>query len=937
MKKIISTISLVCMGIWLNGCGSGTNNNSSKQNTPPTGPISYERIHAMFHPNRHMNLVGKNLQDDTITGGSHCGGIMTDVGTGASTAAGFISFIPEAGPVLGALFAGIGSIFTLFGGNKASSCATYGGSDAQYQNFLNQLAMQQSEINEISSNLNLSTNSIWAAINQGAAATAATDYGNYSTSVGNVSGNSGQFLKILEAAGFYAASSNPSTPSGLTNLTLSQFMESSTLVNSFSTKIADIAGNDNLQKNLINIAGVDFSSGYSSSESAYLFVQQASYGIQGNDSQYLILLNAVNNYLQTQLIETITAGNNGVQVLDDYNNLIVSYYQQSLIALQEYYAMLYLANYVNYYNTFGVVVQNPTNIPGIYYGSGSVSEYNQAQENLTQLFAASVNQLYSNTLNFIVTDTPVGSQAYPNSATLPYINESGVLVNSAESINYSQLIGANLPKNQATGAQNLFYGFTNNTNPQTNQPTQNQNLQASMESIPGVMLYQYGGIANVATCVNSVESYNMNSLAGNLESALSNVSSCPSIATNPNSTWNNGATFTNATLIPYYTPNSSTLPSLTGPVTNNINDLVCNGTAVGDVPAWNMYIYTPTGANNNAYGAPTTASLGVTGIPYLMCGNWQTTGLYVNGNTSLVENDGLYYSQLLMGVNEPTNSNSWTQTTYFSIYNNLATAPSSSNVPVNFDSLPGQNFILMSTNNGDAWGTSSSNQTNWTNQPSGTPINQIAAGNLSNIANPPNWCASANMGRTNIAVVQTTFADGFIGSFGIDTTNVCGYSNTASVSINPNMLSATINGQSIIDTSDISFDNSYNANFPGPTGTPPTLPYSSISNLGWLPVISNDQYINGYSALMLNGNRITLGDLNTGGGADGVVYVYIFPLNAEVANGFNNTLQGWADLEWISGNNNYYNYSAQASCSDFDTRTAQCNAWHYGTNFMMLK
>lgn len=835
MKKIRKILKVVAplLVVSLTACSSGSGNNSSNQSTLPVGPVDYVSVQSLFADNNKLQNQSAALNGSNNGG---CGVVSSNVGAGMAAVTGFVSFIPVAGPVLGAIFGGVGSVLTLAGGNSASSCMTYG-LEGQINNLnqefgilSDQLFLQQQQINIIESNMNLSNNQIWSQMNANAEAQQNSDFLAFNQLVKKVYGYDGIFAHMMQNAGLYSIYNG--TPTGLT---LSQLESSASDLNNLNNYLTNLS-NDNLLSSIGNIAGVQFSTRLGKNyPPAYSSV------VASNSSYYAVLLASTYDILPSTIQGVFSSGNNSVAILDNYNNTLVAYYQQAIYALQEIYFMAYMVNYLNYFNNQNVVLTDALDVYGTYYAgpssmlatSADTQAYNLAQKNLTLLFSAVINQLYQNTLNYIVTDKLVGSQTYPN-IRLPVVNDSGNIVFSGESINYGNFIGTRV----TTAESVLISGLIDSS---ASASTQYQALGEQVANINNLMIYQYGGVSNMATCAAALESYNVSSSNFNLQAAIADADACPSVTSGRAPIWNNQSIFSTDTLVPYYAKSNSVLPQLTGAVTNNINLNVCNSSPVGNIPAWNIYLYTP----NVSY-----PSLGTPGTPYLMCGNWSTQDLYNPSEDVLLADDGIYYSNLLLGSSiplaYPCNNK-----------NDLSTCNSAvqgawtygENYTVNDISSNTQNnlFYVMNTNNPTAWQYASY----------GNATTYIGSGWLAD--NIPNGWGSYGNSRSYIAAIQYTFSDGFIGSFGIGINNIYGwYANTVSLSINPNLLLVTIDGQSLINVDDILMDNS--SYF---SGTP--LPYSSISNLGWYPVISQDPNMYGYSALVLNNHRIVLtGSTTTG-------------------------------------------------------------------------
>lgn len=815
MKIKLKLIQISCLMALLSGCGQGNSNGSNATpHAAPKGPVSYQKIYDAFNPNAkstQASLASKSLQS-----GGGCGLIMGDSATGGVIASGFLSFIPEAGPALGVITGVASTIVGFLGGANASSCV-----QQEFQSIENQLAIQQSEINNIESSLQLSSNNIWTQIAGMSGNTLATNYNNFTKSVGSITGKDGIFENIYSAAGFYNSDAGSEQ---LSSQTLAQLESNNINLTAAATVYSNAVITD-LASTIGNISGATYSSCPNDANGYPACYQTV---VADTNSELILLLNSAHTYLQTELSSQFNNGTNLVPLLDDYNNTIMAYYQQSLSAIQSAYHLAYLANYLNYQTQSvtgsGTVMANLFAIPGTYYESGvsmggpanatAAQNYNEAQQNLTLMTAALINQLYTNVAGYIVTDVPIGNQSYPNTQQIYYYNSNGVLT-VGESINYSGLVGASLGQN-STATQTLLYsmqqaqiGQSNSYNALVANLNNLGGYNSTTGSSPNLFFYQYGGLNNIASCISSIESYNQQyGTSGNIESALSS-GGCPSIFSDVNGSQVNQSVLSNATAQPYYTSNG--LPTLTGAVTGNISTTACNGSTVGSVAAWNMYYYTP----KSNY-----PSLGTPGTPYLMCGNWQTTGIENKMSSTYGSGAGIMipygsyanpyaYAQMQQSVNDP----------------NYGT-------PILFN----QETLVMGQDSTSYWSTSSNpSQGNLTN---GT----IYPGVLSGWIND-NWPQNFDAGYQLLHTIalQSVLPDGFIAPYAVSIGNLSGaqinmgsdHQNgffTIGVAPNPNIIQAgvTINNQPLYNTSAIGFNN---------------MPYNSVQsmvqNYPWTPVISN--------------------------------------------------------------------------------------------------
>lgn len=812
------------------GCSSGTGNNTTKA-TPPTGPVNYEAIKAKFNTN-YIAKTNNSMSLVSDAPGGSCGSILSGVGDRIGMATGYLSMIPAAGTALGLIASTTGGVLGLLGGDKASSCITNEFANIEYQ-----LSIQQNQINNIESYLALSNNNLWNAMAGNASNTQNADYTAFSGSINRITGDGGLFNSVYSTAGFY------NDLLQITGFTLSQLESSQANLTKLAAAYIDMQTTGDYLDSISNIAGSQLNVGSSSQCDLESGIPACYNNVTQNpNSQLMNLLSATHSALQDNLVASLNNGNNVVPLLDDYNNTLVAYYQQGLAAIQEAYHLAYLANYLNYFQS----VPEPQYlgdfllVAGTYYSPTSGVDYNTAQKNLTLMAAAMVNQLYQNVSSYIITDVPIGSQAYPNNQSIPYVNESGTIVyNSPHTINYSKI-----GESASTALQVLTHALAQTTVPATNagNTIMVESVLATNLTTLGtgpassLLFYQYSGINNVGSCIGNLESYNLQYGQNGTLSGAINSQSCPSLLVDVNESPVNQSVLTPYTIQPYAISPNVLLPVLSGNVTNNVNPIACSPTPNGSIPAYNLYWYTP----SSAY-----PSLGIPGTPYLMCGNWNVnaSSIYSKGNNS----GGIVLSS------------AW-------IYSGMLWASIDASLPttINFPELMSSSVMAIDTN--AVWA-----------QPSGTSLSPDALGNIGmslpaiqsvNVySNWPSYDSSKYQGTFHVAAVQTTLLDGFIAPYGVTINNYEGmyigaFSNqsfkgavTFGLSYNPNVLSAgvTINGQPLYDTSDI------NANVvPWDQAKTAQL---TINGLNWAPVTSSNLSTN-VSTVMINGNRlVTVGGI----------------------------------------------------------------------------
>ncbi|MDD3266561.1 MAG: hypothetical protein PHC75_05200 [Burkholderiales bacterium] len=730
---VISSLSLI-------GCSNGASN--TPQPTYPQGPISYKSIQQLFTPQQEKQIKQRSL----LLSGSGCGAVMAQDAAGLAIASGFISLIPYAGPALAAVTGATGDSIGLMGTTAGNNCII-----EEFANMQAQLNTQAQEINQIVKNLNLSTNEIWNQMTSNDGTTLSIANNLYSQTINTISSQeNGAIYQAMTKAGFW----NPDTYQVNSQMTINNLLSESNTSNysSFANYINTIDINSSVQQ----ISGTQLNN------------LQAS---KNNNSEYINMLSALYNAFETQLVSQASSesNNNIVIQIDQYNQTVMALYQQSLYTMQQAYTLSYLINNINYTNyrsqaqsTYLSDISylkgayyNPTDIPSNYLNneSGQSAYYNYTQETLTNVYAQLVNQLYLNTLNYIITDSPVGNQSYPDNHSFIYFDpttESNIT--TGEKISYSSAVGSSV-----TSATNVLYTAMQNSN-----ATFGPNLISALESAAhgqSTLYYQYSGIHNVAQCSAALSKYNaIYGSSGTIADFYQNYaeSSCEPVLASKNGAPVESSIMSWSTIQPYYIDNG--YPSLMGSVINNIS--ACNGNSVGQIAGYNLYNYVP---QNNI------PSLGQIGVPYLMCGNWSTGQLPSNQQIiTELSIAGIYYPGFW-----PTSY--WEDGTYFSF--------------TEYMPITVMNFNMRN------W-----NYENASNLTIGSVYTSLFAGWMN--YNYPS--VSKGTGVSNIAAIQVTFPDGFIAPLGFVNTNISGWSgNYAGISINPNILNVTVDGNQLLDTSNV--------------------------------------------------------------------------------------------------------------------------------------
>jgi hypothetical protein len=863
--KISSGLSLL-LAVVLSACSSGTKtaSNSATTSNPPQGPNSYPAIQALFNPTPTSNIIQSSahrLQSSTT---GNCGVTDGEAAAGLATATGFISFIPIAGPALGAISGGVSSVLALEGANAGNACI-----QAELNLIIQQLAVQEAQIQNITNALNLSNNTFYMDNYLNALSNETTDQYLFQQSVSYFTGisNNGVSTNAIGLMGnvmydiqFWnsSTSSGASTAIYMSESNLAAYMAANPawLTNTYLPAVTKDGNQQDYQNNLVSLSGAITSDTCSQ---PYQCVTQA---ISTTSSQLLMyqqLYNLLVSQIQTQNY------NNYVSLYDQYNDTLMQAYQQSVFAIQQAYYLEYLNNQVNYNNAMAYV--NSTSIlnQSLSYGNvpatifyvdnastlkgesvGAIQQqYVNAQEQLTLLFAAYINQAFQNTLEYIVTDKVMGAQTYPSGSTTFIVNGQSVTDNNPP--NYAALLSSGKTDNGSTVQTPMSFLLANLNAESPGIQGYTSALGASLQKLSSTtMIYQYYGLNDIRTWAQSVSTYNATnteSSAELLSIIASNYESAPQLFINGSNSfvqfnqavvpgylatstgYPNGLNYqtTNQSLMPYYVaPNS--YPQVSGSLANNINLSACNPSAVGAIPGYNLYWYIPNGADG-------TFSLGTQGVPYLMCGNWQTNFYQsdVSGsiNNNMVSytgsNSSFGYLAAHMLVFANLAGNAWTKI--------LFTNNPSGSRPITFMYAYDPNNFGVGYYDGS------------TLVPGTSYNNNFWAGGFGN-ANEKNDYVSVTAG------VQTTFPDGFIASFGINPVqNSNDYdTNTIGISYNPNLDIVQINGESI---------NSEYSRWNSP-GNSDGMPYN------WAPAFllvtltsinpsGNNSYVSG---LLLNGNLL---------------------------------------------------------------------------------
>lgn len=608
-------VALSTLAVLIISCGSGSPSGSSLKKTLPLGPISYVQVYE--YTNTPINVQqpspssfslnttiinGANITfSDPITNKTNCVNpiqqmsYQSQIGEDTKIASFFgnlLSFIPVAGSVLsfGASAANFGIGQYLYNNSTGlTSCLAY--SD---QTFTHDFNIVQGEINNIESQItdingeiqillsDIITNARNIAGINNQTLSQADLYIVGSTSIDGMTQN---FLKYSGLAN----QSGESTGASLLQMPISGYTDISTMVISDSTSY---------QIALMNATATQVNN--SCTSNCFQYVSQA------QNSALLLTYQSIYESYIVEIQQTLSNNQNIVPLIQNYNNSIVYLYQQSMLTLQSAYSIEFMINQANYFAAIrgiGAQYQIPSisNYGGTYYTYSDRIEsttlinqtnlYNAAQQQLSLVYSAKFNQLYINTIQYIMTDPAVAFQL--ESSQIAYYDVNGVLKSIYESNEYLENAGINVKTPISFTPGNSWKTKVGNT--------------------MGI-LYQFDGIRNPAICNSTLTNYIKNESA---ESQPFNSTSCPVLFNSSNGSTESGF-YNGINLVPYVANYSTQKVILTESVNNIIP--ACNiGTSVGQVTG-DFYFWMPSA----------TSSPNKQNSAYLMCNYWnqQFNGTY---------------------------------------------------------------------------------------------------------------------------------------------------------------------------------------------------------------------------------------------------------------------------------------------------------------------
>lgn len=646
IKKLLAIIPTVTI---MASCGGGNSVANTPKPQPPSGVISYDYISAIYNDINAQRVENESKQSNYkhLRGagqGLSCQNPLQLANWGLTFVRNFLGFIPGVGSYLSAAVGTTTTALSIAGTVEGNSC------QSASTNIVNQeLQQQQQQINQIESTLGLLENSFYTQNVAVLAGQTGTDIYNYNQAFLSLAGNGnsgvdGYFQQFMRNSSLWSYDYVPQP-----NIDAESIVANSTALNNLNTFVVapsnftdwvnSLSGSQYDQSACAN--SVPYNSP-NKSYNCYNYVTQSSATdtssiILAYKSIYQQLVSQVNLMLNQQPSNQ----QNVVPLFDQYNQVIVSLYLKSAYALQEAFFMEQMINQINLYESQGGSPQLPSigGTPGTWfsynnYSSGEsqgyyVAQYNQAQEQLALMYAARYNQLYINTLSYIISDSPKGNQSLPSLVFRYAYN--GI----ESSLDLSQVY-TNISLAVESPTSLLFSGAN----------------QLNSLIKDNMFIYQFSGLKNVQSCNIALNNYN---LATNGQGVLSqglNAQNCPAIFEDDNGNAYSQAYYSGNSFQPYYAPQGQQ-PVLTGMIQNAMAVPLLGGVSVQNSTAacqsnQNLYWYTPNGSS------PTLATVGTT---YVSCNLWQTS---IIAESPILQNytPNLINSSSTWGPTEATKFNS---------------------------------------------------------------------------------------------------------------------------------------------------------------------------------------------------------------------------------------------------------------------------------------
>ena len=602
----------------------------------PPGPIPYGVIDAAFSG---KPVPAKKSRSATPrSSSSNCASVMSSSSAGVDVAVGVINLIPYVG---GSLGLGLADLSSNSGDNAAEACIS-----GQFATINGQLAFQESQIAQIQSELKSAELKLNQAFMDASYVNVQNDQETFATNVQNLAqcAAGGFYYDFMIDFGFWDGCYAPTAATIQGVATSATYASQSSFGEANQTSFNDsVKAVSAIDVNAADCIGPLLPNPPSRPQSdCYKQVQSMGGQAVTNLQQALtIALNAT-------IADATVNSQNVVPLYDEYNQYLVGYYQQSVVALQAGYTLESLINQLNYYNAgkSPSAIDSLGQVPGTYYSyqalqsalgsnpsaSAQAQYYNLAQKALTQVYVARMNQLYLDTIGFVVTDGAVGNQSWPSATDV-----SGNRINAG--IDYSTSVGA-----QATTAKG---GLTASTPIGLLPAAATQGGQW----MSNAALYQYYGLRNAGVCYANLLQWNIKNgtavqgqtgnwypttfpsqdeLSGGAFDTLcppilttatggsvsapptsSALTSCATYAVMPGAQGGSGSCYDGNSLVPYYAA-AGGLPELGSAVLTNL--LLCSS----NDPSLTWFLVGSANAGNSA-GL-------IEGDWALTCGNWAAVG-----------------------------------------------------------------------------------------------------------------------------------------------------------------------------------------------------------------------------------------------------------------------------------------------------------------------
>lgn len=574
----------------------------------PNGPIPVKMIEKRFAPPAGSLPAKTTPNTSAAVVDPGCGGVYT-VGTdGQYAMLAVADMVPAASMVLG-----LGAVATsIVGGERGSSCLA-----SSLDNINQQLAVQAYQIQQIETYLGLATNiffSAWYTVQLQLENIEVKGWDDSLNQISPKGASPNVFGTFMEALGLWDEFLNPAAGAVTDSAQLAESLSPIDLgILQSQISAAEIAGFSDWIGDFSGTTVVLPNPTCTSNCSVQVTADSQSYLLLMLSQLFNTLKSNIDVYVQpTQQFNTVP-NQNIVPLYEQYNTMLINFYQQALVSLQQAFTMEFLVNQINYFRAANTADKTQLSsfgqVAGTLYkyknlsAAAEADAYNTAQRKLQKVYASRINQLYENILNFVVTDVPVSPQAYPTAQITLSVDGQPY---TADPIDYLGEVGKSLP-NGGSGVQG-------------------KTVLSILPQVTGGLwntaaaLYQFSGLKDVATCISSLEAYNdaVGTAGGTLQEWLDqNPSACPSIFALADGSALDQGFYDGNTLAPYtsFQPASKTTGGpmvLTGKMTNNLR--FCDPTS----PALGWYV--PTGsAVGNAAGMEANKV-------YLNCGRWYTPG-----------------------------------------------------------------------------------------------------------------------------------------------------------------------------------------------------------------------------------------------------------------------------------------------------------------------